>query len=209
VPVLVRRLETGTWYEVWEAIVDLGFHGPAAGEAVTAILNAPHHDRWDEFFDAGHLDYDHPLENAKCRAFAAIGPAALEAVPWIAEHACFHRDAYDALRTLKADPLIVLENLNTDETHEVLQAVAVVRDLDPTGTATLIHAIRNHTGRIRYCSAEVLGEMGAAAADALPALREVLRTNADWDRELAEPYFTRAIQRIEAALEAGDDGPSG
>jgi hypothetical protein len=141
------------------------------------------------------------VRGEKCRALAAIGPAALEAVPWIAEHACFYQDAYDALRTLKADPLIVLEHMNTDETHEVLEGVAVVRDLDPTGTATLIHAIRNHTGRIRYCSAEVLGEMGADAADALPALREVLATNDEWDRELCEPRFRAAIEAIEAALE--------
>jgi uncharacterized protein (TIGR02996 family) len=210
---LLEQLATGSWYEEWEAVTDLGFHGPAAAIAVPALLRATEHpqrhDKWEEIFDewfhadgGSTADDSSPLESALCRTFAAIGPAAREAAVWLAESAHVLGAAYPALRQIRPDPVLVLNHLNTDQKEDVRIGVRLVRDIDPTGTAALIHAVQNLSGYLRDCSAETLGEMGAAAADALPALRETLQrleSAAGWlDREVSGRYVRQAIERIEA-----------
>jgi uncharacterized protein (TIGR02996 family) len=201
VATLMNSIRTGTWYDVWEAVVDLGFHGPAAAEAVDLLLKLPEHTKWDEFSDRYHRD-ENPIDSTVARTLAALGPAAKKAAPMLAESGWYNESAWDALLVIKPDPLVVVDNLNTDEDEDTLAGMRIAVRLDPTRTGALIHAVKNHTGRIRNSAAQILAEMGAEAADAVPALIETLLTNTKWDREYARAWLLHALRGIGAPARA-------
>ncbi|VTU00302.1 ---NA--- : HEAT domain containing protein OS=Pseudanabaena biceps PCC 7429 GN=Pse7429DRAFT_2761 PE=4 SV=1: HEAT_2: HEAT_2 [Gemmataceae bacterium] len=191
---LMKQIRTGTWYDVYEAIIDLRFHGPKAAPAVDLLLDLPKHDKWDEFANDYHRQ--NPFVSLLYHTFGAIGSAALKAVPELASNAWHCEAAFDALDKIKPDPILVIDHLNTDDYWEVLEGVGRAAALDQTKTRALVHAVKSHTGRVRHAAAEVLGDMGADAADAVPALVDVLLTNKEWDRETARGSIVHALQRI-------------
>jgi uncharacterized protein (TIGR02996 family) len=199
---LMKQIRIGSWYDVYEAIIDLRFHGPKAAPAVDLLLDLPKHDKWDEFADQYHRQ--NPFLSLLYRTLGAIGPAALKAVPELASNAWHCEAAFDALDRLKPDPLLILNNINTDESDEVEYAIERIVDLDPTKTGVLKHAVTAETGRIRYAAARKLAEMGPAAADAIPALTEAVIANTQWDRDTARWFLIEALRSIgEAAHAAG------
>src|SRR5262245_22123784 len=78
VPELIEALKSESWYERWQAVIDLGFHGAAAAPAVPALIHA---DFYDETFTGGG-DHD-PLAEAIIAVLQQLGPAATEAIPYL------------------------------------------------------------------------------------------------------------------------------
>lgn len=193
---LQRKVKEGSWVEVWFAVVDLGFHGPAAAPAVTALTKIDGWDRWPELSEAVET-HERPVENAVCRTLARIGPAALKAVPWLASVMWIYEEsAAEALIQLRADPDVIVDHINTDETCEVESGIHNVLELADDPVAFLVRNAQRHTGRVAYTSLWLLAEMGPKASAALPALRDLLANRTEWDAEYVRTAADRAIQAI-------------
>jgi uncharacterized protein (TIGR02996 family) len=193
---LQRKLKEGSWAEVWFAVVDLGFHGPAAAPAVTALTKIDGWSRWPELSEAVER-HELPVENAVCRTLAQIGPAALKAVPWLASVMWMYEEsAAEALIQLRADPDLIVEHINTDEDCEVESGIHNILELADDPVAFLVRNAQRHTGRRAYTSLWLLAEMGPKASAALPALHDLIDKRTEWDAEYVRTAANRAIQAI-------------
>ncbi len=193
---LQTKLDAQSWVDVWLAVVDLGFHKAAAAPSVTALTEIEGWKRWPEFNDS--MDsVERPVENAICYTLGQIGPAALEAVPWLASNMWLYPEsAAEALIQLRADPDLIVEHINTDEGHEVQAGIRSILELADDPVAFLIRNAQRHTGRVAYMSLRLLAEMGAKASVALPALRDLVDNRTEWDADYVRDAANRAIQAI-------------
>lgn len=81
---LKSKLKSDSWVEMWLAVVDLSFHGPAASSAVTALMKIDSYDRWPTLMEAVEKD-ERPVENAINRTLGRIGSGSPKVVPWLAD----------------------------------------------------------------------------------------------------------------------------
>lgn len=194
---LQRKLKEGSWAEVWFAVVDLGFHGPTAAPAVTALTKLDGYDRWPKLYETVENN-ERAIENAVIRTLAQIGPpAALKAVPWLASVMWIYEEsAAEALIQLRADPDLIVDHINTDESHEVEAGIRSILELADDPVAFLIRNAQRHTGRRAYTSLYLLAEMGPKAAAALPALHDLINNRTKWDADYVSTAANHAIEAI-------------
>lgn len=193
---LQQAIQSNEWSEVWLAANDLGFHGPAAAPAINALMARRHSDEWTAMSDAME-SVDVPIENAIHRTLGKIGPAAQSVVPILAEHLWIYPESIEeALLGIGADAEVVVDNLNTDEDWEVIEGLGVAAQLTNDPVALFVRAAQRHTGRIARGSIYHLGELGPAAAAAIPALAELSQAQGRWDAESIRRYSLRALAQI-------------
>ncbi|HEY1191083.1 MAG TPA: TIGR02996 domain-containing protein, partial [Gemmata sp.] len=162
---LVARLQSENWYDCWEAVIDLGFHGPAAAPAAEALANVsgrvwPEFEGWDK----------DPLQRAAHTTLGAIGPGAAVAVPKLAGAAGDSGEACAALLAIRPDPDLVYQYLCCDEDSFARPGVRLVADLSGNPVGALVRILCEGDGHRSAAAAELLGEMGEAGADAVPAM---------------------------------------
>lgn len=191
---LMKQIRTGTWYDVYEGVVDLGFHGPKAAPAVDLLLDLPYHDKWEEFSDIFRYNGS-PLEAALANTLGEIGSAAMKAVPMLAA-AGWH----GTLERIKPDPLLVLEHITDSDDGNTSNGLSLVASLDPTKTDALVSAIRNYPGRKRLYAIKHLGEMGESAAHTLPVLADIALTAEEWEQPGIHHFVVRALAAIGDAV---------
>ncbi|MBP3957009.1 TIGR02996 domain-containing protein [Gemmata sp. G18] len=196
VSALQAKLKEQSWVDVWLAVVDLGFHKAAAAPSITALTEIEGWERWPELNDS--IDsVERPVENAVCHTLGQIGPAALEAVPWLASNMWLYPEsAAEALIQLRADPDLIVEHINTDESYEVEAGIRSILELTDDPVAFLIRNAQRHTGRVAYMSLSLLAEMGPKASAALPALQDFVDNRTEWDADYVRDAANRAIQAI-------------
>jgi uncharacterized protein (TIGR02996 family) len=131
VPELVRRVRRGGWFEQWLAVIDLGHHGPAAAKAVPALLRMRYHKVWDTADELYHDGRGAPVLLAYYHTLGCIGPAAAPAAPALAVDGWYNEAAYEALRKIRPDPLVVLKHTNDDNEWDALEGLRVVAEIDP------------------------------------------------------------------------------
>jgi uncharacterized protein (TIGR02996 family) len=193
---LMAVLEQTSGVEVWLAVVDLGFQGPAAAPAVSVLTTLIGKDLWSDLVDNCET-HERPIENAVNRTLGKIGPAALKAVPWLAEHMWMYEEsAAEALIQLRANPDQIVDHMNTDEDCEVEAGIHHILELADDPVAFLVHNAQRHTGRVAYCSLWLLAEMGPRASAALPALQDLHNHRTEWDAEYVREAAIRAIEAI-------------
>ena len=193
---LIKKVKTGSWVEVWFAVVDLGFHGPAAAPAITALTKIDGWSRWPELCEDMER-HKLPVETAVCRTLALIGPAALKAVPWLASVMWMYEEAAaEALIQLRANPDLIVEHINIEESHEVESGIQSILELADDPVAFLVRNAQRHTGPVAYMSLSLLAEMGPKASAALPALQDFVDNRTEWDADYVRDAANRAIQAI-------------
>ena len=177
-PELIERLATAEGYDRWEVIADIGFHGPAAAEAVGPLVRFCEDER-------GGVH-----EAAACRSLGMIGPAAMAAVPMLLTRFRSEPDGRDgalegvgdALVKIGPDPEEVFAHLLLEEEDtDFAELLTVLSRLGPTPTHYIIRAIREGGGQLSYDACCLLGNFGAKAADAVPALIDILRRSSPGD----------------------------
>jgi uncharacterized protein (TIGR02996 family) len=194
VPVLIKPLARSGWYECWEAVTDLRFHGPAAAPAAKALLKVAGRS-WDELEERECHDV---VARAVYETLGAIGPAAAAAVPTLAYAAHYSDEAFTALLAIHPDPDLVAEHICCDEDRSAAVGVGLVRALDPTGTGALTRILRTRPGRGAQAAAELLGHMGAEATSAVPAMLEVFQNlKGNWNCHFLRQLLAEALARID------------
>jgi HEAT repeat protein len=175
----------------------LGRLGPAARDAVPTLIAAAD-------------DADAGVREAAVRALGRVGADATDAV---ARVAAAQVDPSASVRSAAAEALPALDRAWTDRTETATvipvlvrrmtgQADAVCRAarealvrVGPAAVGALSEALAAPDRVIREAAADVLGEIGAGARDAVPALtRAAEQDGSGWVREAA----ARAIGRITA-----------
>jgi uncharacterized protein (TIGR02996 family) len=207
VPELIEPLASELWYERWQAVIDLGFHGPDAAPAVKALIAA---DRYDEDYAGG--DHD-PLAEAILGVLEDLGPAATEAIPYL--YGCLERcanvreaaqSAIDAIGP--HDParmLAEVRQINSDYSPE-LGLVHLVH-AHPEHYAVLARVLRGEVGL--YNAAMLVSRILTGGEDAdppeltqaetdvlVPALIETLRRPSDSPQAESRGYAAQSLAAI-------------
>ncbi|MBW3597300.1 MAG: HEAT repeat domain-containing protein [Planctomycetes bacterium] len=172
--------------------------GPDAAEAVpalTAVLEST----------------DDPAVRREVQfALAAIGPAAEAAAPELVNSLSAENDQvkYSAIYALgsmgeqgRAGYNELLNNLNSEDTFLQIASIWAMARIDPgqpavaeIGVPILIESLQSDREVIRVEAASTLGELGAYAKAALPALKQALNDKSQRVQEAAK----KAIARMEA-----------
>lgn len=192
---LRAELHKPSWYDQWEATLDLGFHGPAAAVALPDLYAGSDHDDLGLMQD--ELDPEDELViNAFFRTVGRIGPAAAGAAIDLAENLWYYSTAREAILLVRPDPELVLEHINDDNTADTELGVDLAAALAPDRVAFLTRAAQQQEGRKRWAAIFLLGEMGPRAAAALPALEALSRDESSWDADTIRQLVTEAVGKI-------------
>ena len=158
----------------WAAVGALSRIGPAAADAVPALIEALR-------------DTTEVIGKAAAEALGRIGPAAVDGVPALIAALS---DDNEAIRVAAVGALGRIGPAAADAVPALIEAlsddndairVAAAKALSRIGLAAgdavpaLIEALRDAHAGVRKAAAEALGWIGPAAGDAVPALIEALR----------------------------------
>jgi hypothetical protein len=151
-----------------------------AQEAVAALVAAL---RSPVIHPASKLAPPGPRGQQAAEALAQMGPAAQAAVPAV-------RDALADAQLSAYRPYYALALLKMDSQAAKVAMPALIQALDHQGATA--HLTERAASILRKQAAQALGEIGAAAHDAVPSLRKAL-TDSD---ESVRGEASRALQRI-------------
>ena len=175
VPELMERLGGASWYDCWEAIIDLGFHGPPAAPAVPRLMTISY---FEEF---AHFDRN-PLQQDAYRVLAELGAAAVEAIPSLVAALSYGWDTAEAaaaaLRSIApAAPDVLLAHVgDSGDERGRKWALQILVETHPQGLRVLGPILRGETGPGDgpALAAIKLEEAGPEAAELVPDLIEAL-----------------------------------
>lgn len=173
--------ERHTRMDGWEAISALGRIGPGAKSAIPTLVR--------------HVDLQYGEGNRAIDALGGIGPPAHIAAPLLMQAMASTREyELECLPRMRLSAAVALRKVGADTgpTVPVLIALLTIQE------TMCVHSRffgRKQAGDIRRQAAIALGELGATAHDAIPALNRLLADDFITVREAAE----LSISRIEAA----------
>lgn len=192
---LRKAIQLPSWYDKWEAIIDLGFHGPQAAEALPELCDYGEYDCAEDMQD--QLDpEDEPLPNAFFRTVGRIGPAAMEIAENLAEDLGFYETAQQAILLVRPDPSVVLEYMNDDSNEEAQLGMDIAASLAEDRVAFLVQCAREQEGRKQEAAIYLLGEMGSDAERAVYSLSDLLDHEGEWNSDTIRFLAEEAINRI-------------
>lgn len=181
-----------------QAILTLGMIGPAAKDAVPALI---------EIVASKSVPFRSALgaseRAAAIETLAEIGPGAREAIPVLVpllSDPGWTTGVPHCLLKLGADPKVVLPKLTLLTRERDVRAIEILSEVGPAAADAvdaLTEVLKDTSGRYyeaRKQSARTLGLIGPAARDALPALVLVLTS--------VKPYYPNTAQGL---LEQGKD----
>jgi uncharacterized protein (TIGR02996 family) len=178
---LNQALKAPTWYVQWLAIVDLGWHGPAAAEVVGTLLKFPLR---------AESSNTEALEGAIFRALGRIGAAAARAIPRLCE-ALRHpgevvEQAAEGLRGIgRQAPDELLDHVFASDGRGLFErSLRILAEVHPDGLGVLDGILRAevnfHQGVM--IALKIVSSHADEAAELVPALMEAIqRPVADGD----------------------------
>ncbi|AGA92417.1 HEAT repeat-containing protein (plasmid) [Thioflavicoccus mobilis 8321] len=170
VPILITALGHEEWIVRERAAEALGKVGPAASEAIPALIAA---------LRRNYRDFGMIKKIAE--ALGEIGPAASEAVS----------DLIVAIRDLSQGIGDPGWEISKGEAREQLSDA--LGKIGPAAVPALMTALRDDEDEVRESAAGALGEIGPAASEAIPALNEAVQDTKSFVRESA----ARALMQIQ------------
>jgi uncharacterized protein (TIGR02996 family) len=194
---LIERLGSEDWYGCWQAIIDLGFHGPAAAPAV------PHLRAIRSFDEFDGADGDPVMESAY-GLLGGLGAAAAEAIPDLVAALSYRWDtaeaAANALREIAhAAPDVLLANVaGSDDSRGREWALRILVETHPEGFRVLGRILRGEVKEygLPGMAAGMLEGRGAEAVELVPDLIEALRQSLGDPRDPNRHQIARTLAAI-------------
>jgi HEAT repeat protein len=151
VPALIQCLKDKYLFVVTEAAVALGKYGPAAHQAIDALLHVSSDSYWDASFDKFEFEY---LKIRSLEALSKIGNLPARSIPVL----------QNALRSSS----ISVRSSAIDALGEVTEEQEVVVKI-------LMHVIEHDTSYVRVGAVESIGMLHSAEFSTIPLLMDILK----------------------------------